>query len=140
MTIASHFALVASAGHALPDIVRGVPATTYVTFGGRASLRERPPRVESARTPAITLTRIDDNRVRIDLMAGAAHAVELMADFTSWDVVSLQQTAGRWRFEGGIAPGLHRLAVRIDGGEWLPPANLPAIEMFGRRVGILTVP
>jgi hypothetical protein len=37
--------------------------------------------------------------------------------------------------------GTHRVLVRIDGGEWRPAANTPAVDDdLGGRVGLLVVP
>ena len=70
-----------------------------------------------------------------------AALVELMADFTGWSVVALQRTGSAWRIERMISPGPHRVAIRIDGGEWIVPANLPRVEDdLGGTVGLITIP
>ncbi len=39
-----------------------------------------------------------------------------------------------------LRAGSHRLLVRVDGGEWMPPPGLPAApDEFGGRVGVLLV-
>jgi hypothetical protein len=39
-----------------------------------------------------------------------------------------------------LNPGVHRLAVRFDGGAWQAPAGLPtAPDGFGGEVGLLIV-
>src|SRR5215217_60121 len=62
--------------------------------------------------------------------AGASR-VEIMADFTDWSPVSLERAGDLWRIERGtstISSGLHRVAIRLDGGEWIVPVNLPRVE------------
>jgi hypothetical protein len=40
-----------------------------------------------------------------------------------------------------LAPGTHRVLVRVDDGPWRPPTNLPAVDdEMGGRVGLLVVP
>ena len=64
-----------------------------------------------------------------------------MGDFTDWNPVALELAADVWRFDRAIAPGLHRIALRIDGGEWSAPVNLPrATDDLGGVVGLITVP
>jgi hypothetical protein len=48
---------------------------------------------------------------------------------------------GEWRVERVIAPGPHRVAIRVDGGPWRVPPNLPRVaDDFGGEVGIVIVP
>jgi len=85
---------------------------------------------------------MDGQLHRIDLTADAKSSVELMADFTDWSPVALAPVGGVWRLERAIAAGAHRLAIRIDGGEWIVPVNLPRVddELGGAAVGIITIP
>ena len=73
----------------------------------------------------------------------SASSVEIMADFTAWEPVALARipSGGVWRLERPVEPGLHRIAVRIDGGQWNVPTNLPRVSNgFGGTVGLVTVP
>jgi hypothetical protein len=46
-----------------------------------------------------------------------------------------------WETVLPIPSGLHRLNVRIDGGQWIVPAGLSrAADDFGDEVGIMAVP
>ena len=54
---------------------------------------------------------------------GAAHrcaareSVEIMGDATAWTVTQMRRhPSGRWRAELKLAPGMHRVIVRSDGG------------------------
>lgn len=84
---------------------------------------------------------------RLVVLATAATTVELRGDLTAWRPLALvADGAGRWRLPDGpdaptATPGAHRLSVRVDGGAWRPPVNLPAVDDdFGSRVGLLVVP
>jgi hypothetical protein len=72
----------------------------------------------------------------------AAATLELMADFTDWEPVGMTQLPnGDWTLERGIAPGTHRVAIRVNGGAWVVPPNLPHVsDEFGGEVGLLIVP
>jgi hypothetical protein len=78
--------------------------------------------------------------------------VELMADFTDWVPVPLvrlprgtaggraRDAADLWAAELVIAPGVHRVNVRVDGGPWRPPPGLSVVrDEFGGEVGLLVV-
>ena len=80
---------------------------------------------------------------RISLSAPReAERVELMGDFTGWEAVTLGRGDDRWFVERVVSPGPHRLAIRVDGGEWVAPSNVPSVrdEELGGAVGLITVP
>src|SRR5262249_54151066 len=90
--------------------------------------------------PTMSVVRADSAR-RIQVVVERAARVELMADFTGWNAVVLERSGGMWVTDRIIAPGPHRVAIRIDGGEWIVPANLPRVEDdLGGSVGLITVP
>ena len=70
-----------------------------------------------------------------------ARRVELRADFTDWEPIVLRLGAdGSWQLPLDLAPGMYRVSVRIDGGEWQAPPGVPAIEdEFGTIVGLIVV-
>lgn len=85
-------------------------------------------------------------RLREDAWVLAIHApdarlVEIASDFTDWESVPLEAAPGEhgiWRETFVIRPGLHHVAIRIDGGEWRAPPGLPAVsDGFGGEVGLL---
>ncbi|HEY4306878.1 MAG TPA: hypothetical protein VGM82_20575 [Gemmatimonadaceae bacterium] len=136
--------LVVDVGNTLEDLVRGVPRSKYLSVALRfesqphLSIFRRTPTIAG---PRATITRLSDTR-RVEITNVKAMRVELMADFTDWNPVELSASGSRWRLEqSDIAPGLHRLAIRIDGGAWIVPANLPHAddELLG-PVGLITVP
>ena len=78
----------------------------------------------------------------VEVHAPGARVVELTGDPTGWTPRRLQQvSAERWRLEMTLTPGPHRVALRVDGGDWRPPPGLPtALDEFGGTVGMLVVP
>jgi hypothetical protein len=143
-------ALVLAGGRALEDVSRGVPTTRYLSAAIRFDRSSAAPAIvtRAARNgPELDGGRIDVN-VRGDSLRivtvrlRSARAIELMADFTDWEPVSMLQTPnGDWTIERAITPGTHRVAIRADGGAWSVPPNLPRVtDEFGGEVGLLIVP
>lgn len=144
MWLTPHSAIVIAAGTALPDVVRGTPRSTYVSAVFRISVR---PHVRlTLGEPAASgvrahLARGADGAQRIEIVAPNASQVELRGDFTDWSPVQLQRTGEAFRLDIALPPGLHRVAIRVDGGDWIAPTNLPrADDGLGGTVGLITVP
>jgi hypothetical protein len=78
----------------------------------------------------------------ISVRANGARVVELMADFTDWQPISLARVGGnRFEITMPVAPGVHRVDVRIDGGAWVaPPGTSVVRDEFGGEAGITMVP
>ena len=141
--VSARSAVVLSAGRSLDDPVRGIPRTTFFGValrltGQRHAALSRRSEVAGAR---VSIARVDEARRRIEVRGLTASRVELMGDFTDWTPVALEAVGDGWRLERAISSGLHRIALRIDGGEWIPPANLPrATDDLGGVVGLITIP
>lgn len=136
-------AIVLSGGRTLDDPVRGIPRTTFLSLALRVTGQRH--LALSRRTPIsgarVMIERIDDTRRRIEVRGVTASRVEVMGDFTDWNPVMLESTGDGWRIERAISSGLHRIAIRLDGGEWIAPVNLPrATDELGGVVGLITVP
>jgi hypothetical protein len=133
--VTRRIALVASAGRALEDPIRGVPSARYI--GASVRIAAQP----HERLGEVTAPRVIAGRERLEIDLPSATTVELMADFTGWTPVPLTRAGSVWRLERPIAPGLHRVAIRVDGGEWTAPPGLPrATDDLGGVVGLITVP
>jgi hypothetical protein len=138
-------ALAAAVGRQLSDLSRATPDTRFAALALRFSMRERTAPAPTRRPPiaAVRLTLVRDTvgQSRLVVTAPSAELVELAASFTSWDPVRLVKRGDLWELDRPIPSGSHRLAVRVDGGPWIVPANLPAApDDFGGTVGIVTVP
>jgi hypothetical protein len=144
-------AVVVSAGRALEDVARAVPSVRYVSLALRVGLsRHTSPAVISVARPIAD----EDGAGRLDVRATSdsmrliaihlehAGAVELMADFTDWEPAAMTKAPnGAWTMERPITPGVHHVAIRVDGGPWFAPANLTRVaDEFGGEVGLLIVP
>jgi hypothetical protein len=147
--VSSRLAIVVAAGNALPDVVRGTPSTRYASASLRVAWQ---PHValrfgrEANAGVRVIITRSSGDRgsARIDVSGEApkAERVELMADFTGWEPIALERASDGWFVNRAVTPGLHRLAIRIDGGAWIAPANVPKLrdDDLGGAVGLITVP
>ncbi len=83
----------------------------------------------------------DTLRVVLIIDAPRAEKVDLMGDATQWTVTTMSRLKnGRWRAELKLAPGLHRVIVRADGGSWVAPPGLPiGNDEYGSPVGMIVV-
>lgn len=142
--LSSHASLVFAVGSTLPDVVRGTPKSTYASAALRIAMRPHARLDLGDRSPAgarARLSRGANGAQRVEIVAPRASRVELRGDFTDWEPVLLEQTGDVFRLAAPLGPGLHRLAIRIDGGEWAAPSNLPRVsDGLGGTVGLLTVP
>jgi hypothetical protein len=142
--VAPRVAVVAGAGRTLDDVARGVPHATFVSVALRVSAQPHTTlfaRRAAMTGPRIIAERLTDELRRIDVRADSASRVDIMGDFTNWAPVALDRVEGNWRLERAIPPGSHRLAIRIDGGPWIVPVNLPRVEDdVAGVVGIITIP
>ena len=139
-------ALVAGAGRSGSDPVTSVPGARYFVLGLRlkvgppAGLLYGPPPAASDNTPFRVGPALPAGREVVVRVPGAAR-VELAGDFTDWRPVDLQPVEnGAWRTLIAIEPGLHRLAIRIDDGDWQAPPGARAIASeFGGEVAEIVV-
>jgi Carbohydrate-binding module 48 (Isoamylase N-terminal domain). len=133
--------LVVAAGRAGSDPVTALPGSRYLVAGLRLTLGANRwlPRIETPSASHAARFRIGPSRLtgrEIRLHAPAAQRVELAGDFTDWRPVALEPASeGDWRVVLPIAPGLHRLAVRVNGGDWQAPPDTRAVISEVRHRG-----
>lgn len=140
--LAPRVALALTGGNALEDVVHGIPRTTYVTAGIHIATQPHSTVFgQSAATGPRMMARVVGEGRRIEVLGVIALRVEIMGDFTEWQPVDLERAGTVWRLERPIMPGPHRVVLRIDGGEWTVPANLPHVDDdVGGPVGVITIP
>jgi hypothetical protein len=161
-------AVVGGAGVFPFDQVQGLPGGRYVSAAVRLASR-RPAvsdpalraelllpyevrRLRAARADHFVVEERDAGSRVLRLLVPGATRVEIMGDFTDWTPVALvhraRKGAGRdrrdaadaWEVELVVAPGVHRVNVRVDGGPWRPPTGLSVVrDEFGGEVGLLVV-
>jgi hypothetical protein len=151
-------ALVLGAGRYPTDPTRGSIAGRYATAAMRVRLAgdADSPAERAARAAVDPVAAANGNaRAVFDLRpvrgsvslfeivirAPGAERVEIMGSFTDWQPVTLSgDDSGHWRFRLALAPGLHRINVRVDGGEWIAPAGTSAMpDDFGGTVGVFVI-
>jgi hypothetical protein len=136
------------------DLAREFGAGSYATISLRLASR-RPEPAERADQPAyrvlpplarpvvagFAIEPADSGRRRVVVRAPGATGVEVMGDFTDWQPVRLRPAgSGQWTVELALSPGVHRLNIRLAGGEWGVPPGIPVVrDDFNGVVGLLTV-
>lgn len=147
--LTDHAAVVIAGGRALADVTRGVPSVRYLSAAirvgarGAGTRRAIPVRRGTVDDIGRVNVRVTSDSLRLVVMRfPAASSVDLIADFTDWQPAALTRMPnGEWTLACVIAPGTHRVAIRVDGGSWIVPPNLPSVEDdFGGAVGLLIVP
>ena len=136
-------ALTLAAGEHLRDPTRGVPATRFAAVALRVTaLGGRGRTIAAARdaSAAVTMAAGPGGILRVQVY-GHAEVVEVMGAFSGWQPLRLERDGDAWILPRRLQSGLHRILVRVDGGEWRTPDNLPRTEdEFGMMVGLLVVP
>ncbi|HVZ77516.1 MAG TPA: glycogen-binding domain-containing protein [Gemmatimonadaceae bacterium] len=140
-------AAVVGGGRQPANPARGLPARNYANFG----LMFSPwPAMTSGNVPvdlrASAMHDFDVDQAgaslqRVQVQISGVQSVELMGDFTGWETVAMARR-GRdlWEALLPIAPGVHQINVRVDGGKWQPPPGTPAMhDGFNGDVGILVI-
>jgi len=133
-------AVVISVARQLADFVHGADAINYISVGLR--FNHPTPRAErEERTRPTVLVSGADSLRQVHVRAPGARTVEILGDFTNWEPVRLTPQNGVFSARVALSSGSHRMLVRLDGGEWRPAANTPAVnDDLGGRVGLLLVP
>jgi hypothetical protein len=83
----------------------------------------------------------DGGTTLVRVQAPGADRVEVMSDVTGWAPVALERRGAHWEARLTMAPGSHHVVVRMNGGRWVAPANLPTIDdELGGRVALIVIP
>lgn len=145
-------AVTASGGAYPADYAQGLPSGTFGSLGFRVATGrlDRARRVNEpldliippARPGAPRLTvEVAGDSARLTVSGLPATSVELMGDFTGWQPIALSRSGGgQWAATLAVPPGIHRVNLRVDGGQWVVPPGLPSsTDEFGGAAGILIV-
>jgi hypothetical protein len=138
--------IVGAAGHSLAQIGYTVPGGRYTTvglrlaFGARSPTNPARPNRADAKTIAGPVLELEGRRFTI--RGAPARQAEVMGDFTDWKPEPLiARGDGQWTFADALTPGVHYLNVRFDGGAWVVPSGISAVDDgFGGRVGLVVAP
>ena len=133
-------AVVLTAARQLPDYMRGGDAVDAMTIGVRFGQVSPSAARGATRVAMVQFSGPVDTRT-VRLHVPKARSVEIMGDFTNWEPRAMTRNGASFESTMRVSSGTHRLMVRIDGGEWRPPANTPVVDDdFGGCVGLLVVP
>jgi hypothetical protein len=133
-------AFVITVASQLPDFVRGADAAQSVTVGLRLN-EPSPALARQLQVRPLVFVAGDSAERMISVRAPGARRVEVMGDFSDWAPVSLASAGDLFVAKVAMTSGTRRIVVRMDGGEWVPAANTPAVDDdFGGRVGLVLVP
>jgi len=156
------FTFVAQTGRQLADPLRGVPQASYTAMSMRVQLgRTRNTHVYTTRIPG-SANRVGSDLVVFEQLAGAEYRLErrdggaelvLRVNAPAGAIVEAAHSANEWasikltrdgdQFVARIplASGAHRIALRVNGGEWRAPRGLSRVnDDFGGSAGLLIVP
>jgi hypothetical protein len=155
--LGSRIALALGAGSYPSDPVRRVLAAKYVTAGFRLTIAgsdntdvplvSGPTRVAfvdhgssgSSAEPRLEIDPAGDGHT-LRVYAPKAISVEMMGDFTDWKPSALSRAGDAiWILRLPLTAGVHRLNIRINGGEWVVPAGARSEEGEFGAVGIIVV-
>lgn len=133
-----------SAGRVPGTPERSLRGQPYYQLGVNLTLPKRSRSARSASPPATPGLQVVEERSgarAIRIRVPGARRVELMGDFSDWRPVEMERSAdGVWNLELLIPPGLYRLNMRVDGGEWIvPPGLTPVPDEFNGLVGELVI-
>lgn len=150
LALSDRLALVLSGGRYPTDPVRGSISGRYASVALRLHTPpdwpSHPPFAGSrATSDALAWVEVlpqGDRAVRFIVRAPDAGLVEIAGDFTDWQPITLGRGSdGIWTVVVRIPKGIHRIAVRVDGGPWTAPAGARrADDDYGGEVGIFVVP
>ena len=143
-----YVAVAGAIGRQLADPMRGTVRARYATVAVRFSAERHGPPPRRTIPPRATLgsasivaVRGDGDSAVLRVDAPGARRVELMSDMTDWVPTLLERRGDRWELRLTTPAGAHHVMVRIDGGAWFAPANLPRIDdELGGTVGLIVIP
>ena len=143
--LANDVALIASGGVHPSSAAYGVSRARFMQLGFRVAPRALwKPRLPTGVRPAAAAFEVKDAergqrtlRVRVP----SARTVELSGDFTGWKPIALTRgDDDRWEATVAITPGIHRVAIRVNGEAWTPPPGVSSVpDEFQGTVGIIVV-
>lgn len=135
----SNLALLISGGRYAPDVIQGIPGGDFLSVGVRFAPQRR--RVLVPAAPLALVFSRDTARRGVGFQLPEADTVEVAGDWNGWEPIPLSRGPdGRWVLPADLEPGVYRFNLRVDGRDWIVPAEVPAIDDgFGGQVGLLLI-
>lgn len=138
-------ALITSTGIRPSSAAYGIARSRFVELGFRVSPSAlRRPRLPSGVRPTAAAFQIEEaehGTRRLRIRVPSARSVELSGDFTNWQPISLRHVDGdQWETTLAIAPGMHRVVIRVDGDAWTTPPGIASVQdEFQGTVGVIVI-
>jgi hypothetical protein len=145
LSLAPNIALIAAAGIQPSSAAYGLPRARFVDLGFRlapsALLHPRLPGFVRPTVAAFQVENGANGQRTLRIRVPDARSVEMSGDFTSWKPIMLKRSdSDSWTATLAIAPGLHRLAIRVNGDAWTPPPGIATVpDEFQGTVGVIVV-
>jgi hypothetical protein len=145
LSLSPELALITSTGVRPSSAAYGIAPSRFVELGFRVSPSAlRRPRLPSGVRPTAAAFQIDDagnGARRLRIRVPGARSVELSGDFTNWQPISLRRAdTDQWEATVAIAPGMHRVAIRVNGDAWTTPPGIATVQdEFQGTVGVIVV-
>lgn len=140
--------LIVQGGKQMADPLRGVPQATYAGVSARWQRRSQsvspssdaPWRVVRNAEYAL-VPRPGGAELSVQIDAPADAVVEIASSATEWAPVRLTREGALHVARVPLASGTHRVAVRVNGGDWRAPRGLTrVVDDYGSAAGIVVVP
>ncbi|HEX6051659.1 MAG TPA: glycogen-binding domain-containing protein [Gemmatimonadaceae bacterium] len=144
-TLGPDVALIAATGVHPSAAAYGVSRARFLEIGVRlapsALLRPRVPRGVRPTAAAFEVSNAVGGQRTLRIRVPNARTVELSGDFTGWKPIALTRAGvDQWEARVPLAPGIHRLVIRVDGDAWTPPPGVNAVpDEFQGTVGVIVV-
>ncbi|MBW3628407.1 MAG: glycogen-binding domain-containing protein [Gemmatimonadetes bacterium] len=129
-------ALVLEGGRTPSSLIAGRAAGDHATVGISVTTGPAAPRGRPTLPPVVR----HGERARISLHAAPGALVEIFADWNGWRGEKMQEVApGKYQVEVRPAAGVHRFALRVNGGWRTPPGYEVEEDEFGGKRAVLRV-
>jgi hypothetical protein len=145
LAFAQDVALIAATGIHPSSAAYGIARGRFMELGFRVAPSVlRKPRLPLGVRPVAAAFAVEDGgrgQRRLRIRVPSARTVELSGDFTGWKPIALERAdEDHWEATLPIAPGMHRLAIRVDGDAWTPPPGVSAVpDEFQGTVGVIVI-
>lgn len=138
--------IIAQGGRQLADVLRGIPQANYVSVSARWLINARRANTtHSASASRDTEARLEhrDGRTDVVLRVDAPDnaVVEIASSANEWKPQRLSRDGSVFTTRLTLPSGSHRVAIRVNGGEWRAPRGLvSAADDFGGAAGLVVIP
>jgi hypothetical protein len=137
------FTLVANTGKILADPLRGLPKAFYSSVGLRFSraISRRDAAAPLDREAWLDLPPVTGGILIVQVRAPENAVVEIADSHNNWTPALMERVGASFVARIPLPSGTHRVAVRVNKGEWRAPRGLArVIDDLGGATGLVVVP